>query len=209
MGYQTLHSAYRLTFDLQWRYWSAMTRGYLHLLRVQVGDGFRSFGMPIVRRAGDGCMKIGAHVTLINSNRANPVGLNHPCILVSGLHAVLEIGNSTGLSGAVLYAENHIKIGDHVLIGANARIYDTDFHPTDWLERRVPAARSSSTRPVIIEDDAFIGSGAIILKGVTVGRGAIIGAGAVVTKTIPPFTIWAGNPAHLVAYAPGYANRNG
>lgn len=57
---------------------------------------------------------------------------------------------------------------------------------------------TSITQPVIIEDDCFIGYGAIILMGVTVGKGSIIGAGAVVTKTIPPNSVAAGNPANVI-----------
>ena len=51
---------------------------------------------------------------------------------------------------------------------------------------------------VIVEHDAFIGGGCIILKGVTIGAEAVVGAGSVVTKSIPPKEIWAGNPARFI-----------
>ena len=54
------------------------------------------------------------------------------------------------------------------------------------------------TKPIIIEDDVWIGFGTIILKGVKVGKGAIISAGSVVTKDVESFTVVAGNPAQLV-----------
>lgn len=47
--------------------------------------------------------------------------------------------------------------------------------------------------PIIIEDDVWIGFGAIILSGVTLGKGCVIGAGSVVTKNVPPYAIYAGN----------------
>ncbi len=50
-------------------------------------------------------------------------------------------------------------------------------------------------KPIVIEDDVWIGARATILGGVTIGRGAIVAAGAVVTKSVPPFTIVAGVPA--------------
>jgi len=53
---------------------------------------------------------------------------------------------------------------------------------------------------VTIEEDAFIGPGAIILPGVTIGRGAVITAGSVVTQSIPPMTLAQGNPAKPVAH---------
>jgi len=48
---------------------------------------------------------------------------------------------------------------------------------------------------ILIQDDAWIGAGAIILPNVTIGRGVVVGAGAVVTKDVPPYTVVAGVPA--------------
>lgn len=50
-------------------------------------------------------------------------------------------------------------------------------------------------RPIVIEDDVWIGRRAIIMGGVTIGKGAVIGAGSVVTKDVPPYCVAAGNPA--------------
>jgi acetyltransferase-like isoleucine patch superfamily enzyme len=52
---------------------------------------------------------------------------------------------------------------------------------------------------VVIEDDVWIGIGAIILKGVLVGRGARVGAGAIVTSDVPPEATVVGNPARVVS----------
>ena len=51
---------------------------------------------------------------------------------------------------------------------------------------------------VHIEDDVFIGVNVIICNSVTIGMGAIIGAGSIVTKDIPPYQVWAGNPARYI-----------
>ncbi|VVS91972.1 DapH/DapD/GlmU-related protein [Desulfoluna spongiiphila] len=51
---------------------------------------------------------------------------------------------------------------------------------------------------ITIEDDVWIGAGAIILAGVTVGKGCVIGAGSVVTKDVPEYCVAAGNPARVV-----------
>ena len=53
-------------------------------------------------------------------------------------------------------------------------------------------------RPVIIEDDVWIGARVIILPGVTIGTGSVIGAGAVISKSIPPYSVAVGNPARIV-----------
>jgi maltose O-acetyltransferase len=53
-------------------------------------------------------------------------------------------------------------------------------------------------RPIVIEDDVWVGAGAIILPGVRIGTGSVVGAGSVVTKDVPPWTVVAGNPARAV-----------
>lgn len=59
-----------------------------------------------------------------------------------------------------------------------------------------PGARLAGE--VVIEDFAFIGTGAVVLPGIRIGFKAVIGAGAVVTKNVPPHTTFAGNPAHAI-----------
>ena len=61
--------------------------------------------------------------------------------------------------------------------------------------------------PVVIDDDVWIGTAAIILQGVHIGRGSIIGAGAVVTRDIPPFSIAVGVPARVTACRKNTAKR--
>ena len=54
------------------------------------------------------------------------------------------------------------------------------------------------SKPITIEDDVWIGGGAIILPGVTIGKGSVIGTGSVVTKSIPPYSVAAGNPCRVI-----------
>jgi acetyltransferase-like isoleucine patch superfamily enzyme len=122
---------------------------------------------------------------------------------------MVEVGDDSILVGAVFMCAREISIGKRVLISYNVTIADSDFHPRDPELRKqdamanAPLADKSQrpaviARPVVIEDDVWIGIGAIILKGVHVGRGARIGAGAVVTKDVPAGATVAGNPAQLV-----------
>jgi len=71
-------------------------------------------------------------------------------------------------------------------------IYDSDFHALDAAERETAEPR---TAQVTIGDDVFIGSNAIVLKGVSIGAGGVVGAGAVVGADVPARAIVAGNPA--------------
>lgn len=105
-------------------------------------------------------------------------------------------------------AVNSITIGDNVIISNNVTIYDNNNHPTDIDSRRIICEdfsnqelwkwKYSRNQPIIIEDDVWIGQGAVILKGVTIGKGAIVGMNAVVTKDVPAYGIAVGNPARVV-----------
>jgi NDP-sugar pyrophosphorylase family protein len=79
------------------------------------------------------------------------------------------------------------------MIAHGAYISDADWHGI--YDRAEPVG---NTKPVIFEDNVWIGDSAIICKGVRIGKNSIIGAGAVVTKNVPPNSIFAGNPAKLV-----------
>jgi acetyltransferase-like isoleucine patch superfamily enzyme len=96
-----------------------------------------------------------------------------------------------------LCAALSIRIGERCLIGADVVIVDTDFHALD-AARRDAGWTAIGCAPVEIGDDVFIGTRAIVLKGVCIGRGAVVGAGSVVTRSVPEFAVVAGNPAVMV-----------
>ena len=94
------------------------------------------------------------------------------------------------------------------MISHNVNIFDNQTHPLLPVDRHEhfkaihsdghPRNIRLGDDPVSIEDDAWIAAGAIILKGITIGRGAIVGAGAVVTRSVPPMSVVAGNPAKVI-----------
>ncbi len=108
-----------------------------------------------------------------------------------------------------IWSFNNIEIGNRTLISHGVDIFDSNCHPENPLERFEHFKKIVSSghpvkkynideRPVIIEDDVWIGCKATILKGVKIGKGAIIGANSVVTKDVEPYTIVAGNPAKFI-----------
>jgi len=124
--------------------------------------------------------------------------------------ALVEVGDDTVLVGAVFMCAEHIRIGKRVVVSYNVTIADSDFHPRDPELRRRDAVANAPfgdkgsrppvvARPVVIDDDAWIGIGAIVLKGVRIGAGARVAAGAVVTADVPAGATVAGNPARVVA----------
>lgn len=121
----------------------------------------------------------------------------------------MTVGDYCYFTNAVLLCELEIRIGNYVVIGWNTTIADTDFHPLAPAERIADAMACSPLgkgrprpeilkKPVIIEDDVWIGPNATILKGVRIGSGAWIEAGSLVTRDVPPRTRIMGNPAQII-----------
>ena len=98
--------------------------------------------------------------------------------------------------GVYLHARDMIRIGKNTAISPFVKII-TNQNPR--LEvNKLNEFYTSFTKPVIIEDNVYIGTGAIILPGVTVHEMSVVGAGAVVTKDVPSFSVVAGVPAKVV-----------
>ena len=108
--------------------------------------------------------------------------------------AKISIGDGTWINNGVVIIAEHssIKIGRRCLLGTNVEVIDSDFHGLEVRDRN--RSISSWCRPVIIEDDVFLGSNVKIQKGVTIGRSAVVANGSVVTKDVPPCTVVGGNP---------------
>jgi acetyltransferase-like isoleucine patch superfamily enzyme len=170
---------------------------------VQVGNNFKSNGIPVIDVWDRGKFYIGDNVHINSGKRFNIIGRQQRCYFIVYDDAVLTIGNNVGMSATALICFKGITIGNNVKIGGNVVIYDTDFHSLDKLQRRDAKTDmvSKQCREVIIEDDVFIGAHSTILKGVTIGEGSIVGAGSVVTKSIPKNEIWGGNPAKFIKSA--------
>lgn len=126
-----------------------------------------------------------------------------------GENATASIGDYCCFSNAVLLCELELRIGDYVVIGWNATIADTDFHPLSPAQRIADAIACSplnegrsrppiAAKAVVIEDDVWIGPSATILKGVRIGAGAFIEPGALVTRDVPPRSRVQGNPAQVI-----------
>lgn len=164
-----------------WRYSSELLSAGLHLRGVdRVGQGVRTCGKPRIDNLG--YMEIGAG-TLLRS-------VNVPVELASGAHGRLVIGVEVRLNyGVSIGAMQNISLGDRVRVGPYVMIIDTEFH--DAYDR----TRMATPRPVVVEDDVFIGAKANIMPGVRIGRGSIVATAALVNKDVEPFTVVGGVPA--------------
>jgi acetyltransferase-like isoleucine patch superfamily enzyme len=105
--------------------------------------------------------------------------------------AAIRIGDGTYLNrNTEIVAAQSVTIGRDCKIARDVIIMDTDQHALPGAELVV--------KPVEIQDGVWIGSRAIILKGVTIGRESIIGAGAIVTKSVPPGSVVVGPAARIL-----------
>lgn len=164
---------------------------------VHLGEKSKFAGWPVVLCRQGGKIKIGNYFKATSKSINNPAGLPHPVILSAyGEKAVLKIGNNVGISGVSINCWNRIEIEDNVMIGAGSAIWDTDFHPTDPVER-LNHPRNGKTAPIIIKKNTFIGARVLILKGVTIGENCIIAAGTVINKNVPSNSIVFGNPMKI------------
>lgn len=106
-----------------------------------------------------------------------------------------ELGDYSGIG--INAKISNVKIGNHVMMGPNCIILSTN-HRHDRVDITMDMQGNEPERQVIIQDDVWIGINVIILPGVTIGAGSIIGAGTVVTKDVPPYSVFCGNPGKVV-----------
>jgi maltose O-acetyltransferase len=110
----------------------------------------------------------------------------------------VEVGDFSGI-GINCRINGPVKIGSAVMMGPDVVILARN-HKFDRTDIPMSAQGASIDKKVIIDDDVWIGTRAIILPGVHIGKGSIIGAGAVVTKDVPSYAIVGGNPAKVLKY---------
>ena len=108
----------------------------------------------------------------------------------------LKLGNGSGI-GANCSIPSGVSIGDHVMMGIDVLMF-TNEHRHDDLNVPMGLQGRTPVEPIVIGNDVWIGSRSLIMKGIHIGSGAIVAAGSVVTKDIPPYEIWGGNPAHFL-----------
>jgi acetyltransferase-like isoleucine patch superfamily enzyme len=156
----------------------------------QVGERLFLWTVPVIW--GQACISIGDDVSIygkigITSGRTN----DHPRLL---------IGNKVTIGDGVRFVVNQeVVIEDGAQIASDCSIRDSDGHPLDHRYRLAGfAPPQEEIKPVRICQNAWIGLGCTISKGVTIGEGAIIGCRSVVISDIPPYARALGNPARVL-----------
>jgi acetyltransferase-like isoleucine patch superfamily enzyme len=146
-------------------------------------------GLPWIE--GNLRMEIGDRVVLDDSILLSGRVYDNPVLRV-GDRSVLGYKTSVNVASSV-------TIGSDCLIAAGCLITDNDGHPLDPERRlRKEVLKAAEVKPIIIEDNVWIGTRSVILKGVRIGRGSVVSANSLVTRSIPPFSIAMGVPARVV-----------
>ena len=146
----------------------------------QIGDGMRRFAMRrSLQRLGENTVfQHGVTIT-----RPEKVSIGSNC----------HFAPNTLITGG-----GGVSIGDWVGFGPDVKVWSINHRfedpDTPWL------LQGWEPKPVAIEDDVWLGANVFVMPGVTIGKGAIVSAGAVVYKSLPPYSIVAGNPCRVVGW---------
>jgi acetyltransferase-like isoleucine patch superfamily enzyme len=161
--------------------WRAVARRFGNGVRIGTGVGFKHLETFEI---GDGVF-IGAQA-----------------YIQGRFDGVTKIGNHVWIGPQAYFDARHLTLGDHVGWGPGARVLGSS-HTGVPIDRPI-IETDLEIRAVHVETWADIGTGAVLLPGVTVGKGSIVGAGAVVTRDVDPFSIVAGVPARFVRWRDGH-----
>jgi len=109
----------------------------------------------------------------------------------------VTVGDFVYVNNYAHFGVNDLKIEDYVMFGPNVSIVGGD-HRFDLVGVPSRDTGRADSNPVLIQKDAWLGAGSIIVHGVTIGEGSIIAAGSLVLKDVPPYTIYGGHPAKFI-----------
>lgn len=149
----------------------------------------------------------GTNVPRLHITWPHQVSVGKACILENDIRFKFDgiwregpsivIGNNVFLGeGCEFNIRQHIHIADDCLIASGCKFIDHDHGVRRGLQMNEQVGNES---PIVLENDVWLGVNVVVLKGVVIGQGAIVGAGAVLTKSVPPYEIWAGIPAKKIA----------
>lgn len=185
-----------------------------HYARFSASDGYldqlmrRAIWRAIARKFGNG-VQIGAGAGfnhLETFEIGDGVFIGAQSYIQGRFDGTTRIGNAVWIGPQAYFDARHLILEDHVGWGPGAKVLGS-VHTGVPIERPI-IETDLEIRPVKVEEWADIGTGAILLPGVTVGKGSIVGAGAVVTRDVPPYAIVAGVPARFVRWRDQHATQS-
>lgn len=175
---------YKRVRDIAWRLFNAKWR----LRKCKKGKLVTLRGRP----------RIDCNGEIVLGQRVKIWSHIHKTQLSAGGKAKIIIGDHTFINtGTVISSRHQVTIGKNCQIATGVIIMDSDFHGVGDGRNQI-----EKSTPITIEDNVWLATRAIILKGVKIGEGSTVATGAVVTKDVPPYTIVAGVPAKVIKKIP-------
>lgn len=171
----------------------------LKTLPIDLGSEVVFKKNPMIQLHPKAKLIIGNNVMINSDNYGYHVNMHSSCKLMADrADAIIEIGANTRFHGSCIHAYRKVEIGKNCLIAANCQIMDgSGHHPSfENVENRINT--TGEVKEVIIEDNVWLGTGVVVLPGITIGYGSITSANSVVHKDIPPMVIAGGNPIKVI-----------
>ncbi len=203
---------YSVLLSVLWERFHQLVLGGYYKLRFKQSTGLAFVGKHVIIRNPQ-LIKTGKNLTIKDNVSIQALSLNGIQFgnnVVIGRYTVIEctgvirelgegltVGNNSGFGDYnFIGVRGTIEIGNDVLFGPRVSIHAENhlYEKYDTPIRKQGASRKG----VKIEDDCWIGSGSIIVDGVTIGKGSVVAAGSVVTKSTPPYSVVAGVPATTI-----------
>ena len=169
----------------------------------------RAIWRALCKRFGHG-VRIGPHVGfqhLETFEIGDGVFIGAGAYLQGRFDGACRIGNFAWIGPQSYFDARDLVLGEYVGWGPGAQVLGSEHTGVPFRE---PILKTDLViKRVVVKRHADIGTGAILLPGVTVGEGAIVGAGAVVTHNVPPYAIVVGIPARFLRWRKGFKGRRG
>jgi acetyltransferase-like isoleucine patch superfamily enzyme len=165
-----------------------------------VGPKTKCWGSVVIRKTPGSIVEIGNNANLVSDFVRSGITIFSKVKITTFTNSArIIVGNGVSLTGTSISCRStSIEIMDGTIIAPNVIIVDSDFHLSWPPENRMRNSVTNGDKPVTICKNVWIGTNALILKGVTIGENSVIGAGSVVVKDIPANVVAAGNPARVV-----------
>ena len=167
--------------------------------RLILGKNVRFIGFPhyIIHR--EATIKIGDNCTIGSSNRRYHANMySKTKLFADKAGSSIVIGDNSRLQGACVHAYSSVTIGKNCLIAANTQVLDSNGHAPCYDNPADRLHTADKGRPIVIEDNVWVGINSIVLGGTHIGEGSIIAANSVVKGDVPSRCIYGGNPAKLI-----------
>ena len=117
-------------------------------------------------------------------------------VIIRSCTGNIKIGNSVVINyGCIMHGLGGITIGNQVVFSPNVQVYAQNHGIS---KSKSIMSQKNIGEGIVIGNDVWLGASVIVCDGVTIGNGVVVGAGSIVTKSIPDYEIWAGNPAKKI-----------